>query len=71
MNLTKPELERALLAIEVFPRCALLLTVFERLSIQEAAVLLNADEPLVRKAQARALFDLTRNLAVGTACGHK
>jgi hypothetical protein len=71
LSLTKPELERALLAIEVFPRCALLLTVFERLSIQEAALLLNANEPLVRKAQARALIDLTRNLAVGTACGHK
>jgi DNA-directed RNA polymerase specialized sigma24 family protein len=64
-GLTKAELERALLAIDAFPRCAVILTVFEELSIQDAAVLLNSDQPLVRKAQACALIDLTRNLAIG------
>jgi hypothetical protein len=63
-DLTKPELHRALLAIDIFPRCALLLTIFEKLSVKDAALLLNADERLVRRAQASALIDLTRNLAL-------
>jgi DNA-directed RNA polymerase specialized sigma24 family protein len=60
---TKVQLERALLAIDVFPRCALLLTVFEGLSIDDAAVLLDAGRELVRKARAYAVQELTRNLA--------
>lgn len=62
-DLTKPELHRLLLAIDLFPRCGLLLTIFEKLSVKDAALLLNADERLVRRAQASALIDLTRNLA--------
>jgi len=62
-DLTKPELHCALLAIDVFPRCALLLTIFEKLSVKDAALLLNADERLVRRAQASALIDLSHNLA--------
>jgi hypothetical protein len=69
-SLGGPELERALLAIDVFPRCALLLTIFEKLSIHDAALLLNSGEPLLRKAQARALIDLTHNLAEGESRGH-
>ena len=61
-DLTKPELHRALLAIDIFPRCALLLTIFEKISVKDAALLLNADERLVGRAQASALIDLTRNL---------
>lgn len=61
-DLTKPQLHRALLAIDIFPRCALLLTIFEKLLVKDAALLLNADERLVRRAQASALIDLTRNL---------
>src|SRR5207253_11007444 len=34
-NITKQEFERAILAIDVFPRCVLLLPVFEKLSIDE------------------------------------
>ena len=60
---TKVQLERALLAIDVFPRCALLLTVFEGLSIDDATVLLDAGRELVRKAQRFAVQELTRNLA--------
>jgi DNA-directed RNA polymerase specialized sigma24 family protein len=60
---TKIQLERALLAIDVFPRCALLLSVFERMPLEDAAILLDADATLVRKGQMTGLRELTRNLA--------
>jgi len=60
---TKGQIERALLAIDMFPRCALLLTVFERVSIEDAAILLDGDRDLVRKAQTIGLRELTLNLA--------
>ncbi|HUB79961.1 MAG TPA: hypothetical protein VMB03_14240 [Bryobacteraceae bacterium] len=60
----KVELERALLAIDAFPRCVLLLLLFEGLSVDDAMQLLGADRDLIRKAQAFALQELTRNLAV-------
>jgi hypothetical protein len=60
---TKVELEKALLAIDVFPRAALLLLVFEGLALDDVTVLLNEGPALVRKAQAIALAELTRNLA--------
>jgi DNA-directed RNA polymerase specialized sigma24 family protein len=60
---TKAVLEEALLAIDVFPRCALLLSVFEGMSLEDAAILLDCDQGLVRKAQASALHELTGNLA--------
>jgi DNA-directed RNA polymerase specialized sigma24 family protein len=62
-NPTKVELERALLAIDAFPRCVLLLSLFEGLSLDDATVLLDVDRDLVRKAQAFALEELTHNLA--------
>jgi DNA-directed RNA polymerase specialized sigma24 family protein len=60
---TNAHLEQALLAIDLFPRAALLLLVFERLRMADAATLLNADPALVRKAQAIGLRELTANLA--------
>ena len=60
---SKVELERALLAIDVFPRVALVLAVFEGVPVPDAAVLLDADPDLVRKAQAIGLRELTSNLA--------
>lgn len=60
---TKAELERALLAIDAFPRCVLLLSLFEGLSVDDATVLLDVDRELIRKAQAFALQELTQNLA--------
>lgn len=60
---TKVELERALLAIDVFPRCALLLSVFEGVSAEDTAILLDSDRDLVRKGQMIGLQELTRNLA--------
>jgi len=60
---SKVELERALLAIDTLPRCVLLLSLFEGLSLDDATVLLNVDYDVVRKAQAVALQELTSNLA--------
>ena len=59
----KVELESALLAIDVFPRCALLLSVFEGLSLEDVAILLDGERDLVRKAQMIGLRQLTHNLA--------
>jgi len=60
---TKAEIERALLAIDMFPRCAILLTIFEGMSLEDAAILLDGDRDLVRKAQTIGLRELTSNLA--------
>jgi len=60
---TRAQLESALLAIDVFPRCALLLTVFEGESLEDAAILLDGSRDVVRKAQIIGLRELTRNLA--------
>ncbi len=60
---TKADLERALLAIDLFPRAALLLLVFERIRMADAATLLDADPGLSEKAQAIGLRELTANLA--------
>jgi hypothetical protein len=60
---TKIEIENALLAIDLFPRAAVLLLVFEHVPIADAIVLLDADAGLIRKAQAIGLRELTSNLA--------
>ncbi|MGA2115899.1 MAG: hypothetical protein ABSH56_14250 [Bryobacteraceae bacterium] len=59
----KPQLERALLAIDFLPRWALLLTVFERVSIEEAAGLLGVERDLLWFARAAGLAELACNLA--------
>ena len=59
----KVQLDSALLAIDVFPRCALLLSVFEGMSLDDVAILLDGERDLVRKAQMIGLRELTRNLA--------
>ena len=59
----KPELERALLAIESLPRCALLLSVFEKLSIEDIGILLNVDRKSVKTATAIGMIELAQNLA--------
>lgn len=60
---TKSDLERALLPIDVFPRAAVLLSVFERVPLKDAAILLDSEPNLVRKAVAAGTRDLTINLA--------
>ena len=60
---TKTQIERALLAVDLFPRAAVLLSIFEGISIGDAATILDADVTLVRKAQAIGVRELTTNLA--------
>ena len=62
-TLTKHDLERAVVTIDAFPRCALVLSIFEEVSMQDAAILLDADPALIRKAQGIGLCNLTRNLS--------
>jgi hypothetical protein len=59
----RAQLEHALLAIDLCPRCALLLTVFERVSVEDTVSLLNADREVVKTAKAIGLAELTWNLA--------
>lgn len=59
----KAELERALLAIDPFPRCSLLLSVFEGLATEDIGILFNADRESVKAATAIGLIELARNLA--------
>ena len=61
--ITKRDLERALLAIDVFPRCALLLTVFEGWSLGDTAVVLGAEWESVRAAQIEGEIELAGNKA--------
>jgi DNA-directed RNA polymerase specialized sigma24 family protein len=60
---TKADLERALLSMDLFPRAVVLLLVFERVPLKDAAVLLDADVDLVLKAQAAGVRELTIHLA--------
>jgi DNA-directed RNA polymerase specialized sigma24 family protein len=60
---TKADLEQALLPIDAFPRAAVLLLVFERVPLKDAAILLDTQPDLVRKASALGLRELTLNLA--------
>jgi hypothetical protein len=62
-SIKKTQIEKALLAIDLFPRCALLLTVFEGLPLEEAAILLHCDRDLIERGRIRALRGLTRNLS--------
>ena len=56
------EFEEAVIAIDALPRCAMLLTIFEGMSIKAASVLLTQEEALTRKAQQIGIVELTRNL---------
>lgn len=61
--ISREEFEDAVIAIDAFPRCAMLLTIFEGMSIPAASVLLNADEQLTGLAQRIGVVQLTHNLA--------
>jgi DNA-directed RNA polymerase specialized sigma24 family protein len=60
---TKSELEAALLAIDYFPRAALVLSIFEGVPAPDCAVILDASPELVKKALTIGLLELTQNLA--------
>jgi hypothetical protein len=68
-SITQVELERAVLAIDVFPRVVLLLLVFEGLNITETAALLDADFVLLASARAIGLRELCLNIAATVAVG--
>jgi len=59
----REEFEEAVIAIDAFPRCAMLLTIYEGKSIEEASALLHEDEKLTQKAQRMGIVQLTSNLA--------
>lgn len=61
-RIAREEFEEAVISIDAFPRCAMLLTIFEGMSIRAASALLNADEALTRVAQRIGIVELTRNL---------
>ena len=61
-SLTSNQVERALLAMDVFQRCVVLLTVLERFSDAEAGKALSIDERLVVQARVQGLIALTRNV---------
>jgi len=60
---TSADLDHALLGIDTFPRCALLLSVFERVSLADAAILLDCTPAAVEHARNIGLRELTANLA--------
>jgi len=59
----KDALERLLFSIELFPRCAILLTICEKLDTGDAAILLNVDQQLIRKATRFGLAQLSLGVA--------
>jgi DNA-directed RNA polymerase specialized sigma24 family protein len=64
-DVTKFQLEQALLAIDVLPRCALVLSILEGLPLEDVAILLDEDRELIQKARACALQELIHSLASG------
>jgi hypothetical protein len=62
-HIAREEFEEAVISIDAFPRCAMLLTIFEGMSIKDAAALLHADDSLTAAAQRMGIVQLTRNLA--------
>jgi len=62
-DMSRAEIDDALLGIDLFPRCAVLLTVFEGVTLEKAATLLQSGRDLVQTGRTKALRDLTRHLA--------
>ena len=64
-EVSRAQFEEALLAIDIFPRCSLLLRIFEKIPVEDVALRLNADKELVESATAIALNELALNIAIG------
>ena len=62
-SLSQAQLERGIAAIDLFPRCALILTGFEKMPLEDAAILLGARREVVANAQAIGLAQLSKSLA--------
>ena len=56
------EVRDALRVIDIFPRYALLLTVFESFSVRDAAKCLDSNEQAIRDARSDGLLALARNM---------
>lgn len=67
---TRAQIESVLLAMDIFPRCALLLTAFEGLALTDASILMKSDPELVLKGRITGLRSLTRSLAVPPCAKH-
>ncbi len=57
------QLERALLTLDLFPRCVILLTMFEQLSVEDTAILLDANKDLIEKTRGTAMAELYASVA--------
>jgi len=62
-GLTKRDIEEVLLAMDVFQRCAVILTLLEGLPVKEAADLLNVEQDTVKAALARGVAEMTWRMA--------
>ena len=62
-RLTKQDLEEVLLTMDVFTRCAVILTLLEKMPVREAADLLGVDAATLKCAQARGVAEMTWRLA--------
>jgi len=60
--INRSEIEKAILPIDVFPRCVLVLTVLEGLPFEDTALLLGAGEELTKKGYAVGLQEFTNQL---------
>lgn len=62
-RLSKSELEEALLGMDTFRRCVVILTLLEGLPVRDVADLLGTDVSTVKAAQARGAAEMTWRLA--------
>jgi hypothetical protein len=60
---TKAQIEEALLAIDIFPRVVVVLSIFEGMRTADVAILLDENAAVVRKGEAFGLRELIGNLA--------
>lgn len=61
-DLTKAEVQRALLAMDTLPRCAVVLRVLEGVTLEDASTLLQASKDEVRRAQVTGLQVLAHSI---------
>jgi hypothetical protein len=66
-EMSRGSLDGALLSIDLFPRCAVVLAVLERISGQDSAIFLNADRELVIAARTFGPAESVRTMAPGSA----
>jgi DNA-directed RNA polymerase specialized sigma24 family protein len=61
-GLTRHEVEEVLLGMDVLQRCAVILTILEKLPVKDAAELLGVDKSTLKAAQARGVTQMTWKL---------